>query len=508
MAALRLQKRKTQTQRFGEWVADTYRVTAGPDRGKPLVFQPFQTAFLEDHFATDPEDGGHLYRTTVLSTPRKLGKSTICSALVLGYLSPDSPIFLAGFEGAVTAPTERHAAIIPQNAVALEEFVGRDVVKMKWTPKPGVLVGPSGRLHLLTSTRSQGHGLDLDFALVDEAGLLPRQNEALQNIFDATAARDGRVVLTGTRGDSPAFNEIITNPDARTSVHLYGADKADDPGDPATWAKANPGLGTIKSRRFMEDAFAKAQQSGSTTEFSVWQLNMPLSPVRQLLLDFAILSGAYEDDAEPVPGEPCHVGIDLGGSSSMTAAVVVYESGVIRCLGAFPGGGDLDLYQRGKRDLMGTTWVDCANRGELIETSGAVTDLAEFLPAVLDMIGNHPVASVSCDRYRDAEFRTGMARAKLDWPITYRGTGPKDGDADIRATRRLFLSGKAVLRRSLLLEASMAEADVRVSATGAMQLDKSHPHARIDVAQALCLACSALVRSLDAPAPEYEVTVL
>ena len=54
----------------------------------------------------------------------------------------------------------------------------------------------------------------------------------------------------------------------------------------------------------------------------------------------------------------------------------------------------------------------------------------------------------------------------------------------------------------------MAEADVKVSATGACQMDKSHHHARIDVAQALCLACSALVREKDAPTPEYEVTVL
>lgn len=124
------------------------------------------------------------------------------------------------------------------------------------------------------------------------------------------------------------------------------------------------------------------------------------------------------------------------------------------------------------------------------------------------MIGDHPVLSVSCDRYRDAEFRTAMARAKIDWPITFRGTGPKDGDADIRATRRLFVSGKAKLRRSLLLEGSLGEADVKVSATGACQLDKSHPHARIDVAQALCLACSALVRAIDTPAAEYEVEVI
>ena len=69
----------------------------------------------------------------------------------------------------------------------------------------------------------------------------------------------------------------------------------------------------------------------------------------------------------------------------------------------------------------------------------------------------------------------------------------------------MFLSGKAKMQRSLLLEAAVAEADVKVSTTGACQLDKSHRNARIDVAQALTLACSAYVSAMDAPQPEYEV---
>ena len=154
----------------------------------------------------------------------------------------------------------------------------------------------------------------------------------------------------------------------------------------------------------------------------------------------------------------------------MTAATVAYElSGVVKVLGAFPGA-DLSLRDRGKRDLVGDLWERCALGGELIETSGSVSDLGEFLPALVAMIGAHPVRSVSCDRYRQAEFETAMARARIGWPVIYRGTGPKDGDADIRATRRLFIAGAVTMRRSLLLEGSMAEADVKVSATGACQL--------------------------------------
>ena len=237
-------------------------------------------------------------------------------------------------------------------------------------------------------------------------------------------------------------------------------------------------------------------------------MNKPLTPGRELLVDYDTLRKSYRDEPQTIPGEPVHIGIDLGGSASMTAATVAYElSGVIKVMGAFPGA-DMDLLERGRRDLVGDAWHRAAIAGDLLVTSGSVSDLQEFLPELLQRIGPHPVRSVSCDRYRDAEMRTAMAKARLDWPLTFRGTGPKDGNADILATRRLFLAGAVTMRRSLLLEVSLAEADVRVSTTGAMQLAKSHQTARIDIASSLVLACSALLRARDEVRPEYEVEIL
>ena len=503
-------KRKPQRERvevLADWLAATFVVPAGPSRGEPLQLLPFQMDFLRDHLEDDPT-GGPRYRTTVLSTPRKNGKSATVAALILGYMCPDSPLFIPGFRGGVTAPSVVHAQIVGNQVIDILEASGVNPgITFVRSPLPGVMHGPrGGKLQFLSGNRTAGHGLDIDLGIVDETGLLPNSNESLQNVFDAVAARDGRVILTGTQGDNPAYREIIERPDARTAVHLYAADLSDDVSDPEVWEKANPGLGTIKSRAFMRDAFEKGEKSGSLTEFRVWQTNQPLSPSRQLLIEYGTLQRAYDVAAKPLPGEPCFLGLDLGGSAAMTAAVIVYkESGVIRTLAAFPGEGELDLVQRGKRDGVGNLYVTLAETGELFETSGAVTDVAEFLARLRDEIGDHPVLSISGDRYRDAEFKTAMARAKIDWPLITRGTGPKDGDNDIRATRRLFLSGKAKLQRSFLIEAAVGEADVKVSATGACQLDKSHRNARIDVAQALCLACSAFVADMDAPKPEYEV---
>ncbi|MEO0939880.1 MAG: terminase TerL endonuclease subunit [Pseudomonadota bacterium] len=434
----------------------------------------------------------------------------LVAALFLALMCPDSPAYQPNFRGSIAAPSERHALFVPNAMRDLMDAAGRaDELQRKADPKPGIVYIGSATLLLSNGTRSQGHGQDCDLICIDECGLLSQnQTEMVDGMADAVATRDGQILYVGTRGDGAFFNEILDNPDPRTCVILHAANKGDDMSDPAVWRKANPGLGTIKPLRFMQDAFDKAKQSGSMTAFGAWNLNMPLSPTRELLIEYDTLAKTYRDAPQPIPGEPVHLGIDIGGSASMTACTIGYEtSGIIKVVGAFPGA-DLSLLERGRRDMVGDLWQRCAQAGELIETSGSVSDLQEFLPEVIQRIGPHPVRSVSCDRYRDAEFRTAMAKARLDWPLTFRGTGAKDGWADIEATRRMFLAGAITMQRSILLEGSLAEADCKVAATGAVTLCKSHLHARIDVAQSLVLACSAMLRARDAVKPTYTVEVL
>lgn len=498
--------------RVARWLEREFVVPSGISAGEPFTLQPFQMELLREFFAEDVD--GPKWRQIVFSIARKQGKTMLMAALLLALMCPDSPAHKKNFKGTIAAPSERHTLFVPNAMRDLMEAAGRlDDLQRRADPKPGQLYIGNATLLLSTGTRSQGHGQDVDLVVIDECGLLSlNQTEMVDGMADAVSARNGSVLLVGTRGDGAYFNNIIDRPDPRTCVILYAADKGDDMSDPKVWAKANPSLGdgppAIKPMRFMKDAYAKAEQSGSMTSFGTWMLNMPLSPSRELLIDYDTLAKAYVDDPQPEPGEPVHVGIDLGGSASATAATIAYErTGIIKVVAAFPGAA-MSLLERGKRDLVGDLWQRCADAGELIETSGSVTDLVEFIPEVIARIGNHPVASVSCDRYRQAEFETALAKARIAWPIIYRGTGPKDGDADIRATRRLFLAQSLRMRRSIMLEGSLAEADVKVSTTGACQLQRAHQTARIDVVSSLVLACSALLQARDAVKPQYEVEIL
>lgn len=500
-------KRPPLERRFSHWLASNFVIPTGQCSGQPFELHDFQMEFLRNYLARDVD--GPQYRTCILSTPRKLGKSTFLGALLVGHLCPDSPLYIPNATMAVAAPTEKQCGYIAKAMTAIMDAAGRgEELTTKANPRPGVLHVGSGTVMLNTGSNLSGHGSDLSLAICDETGLIPgHKGELVQGFYDALSAQNGQLILTGTRGDSGEYNEWIDRPDKRTYVCLHGAGREDDASDPAVWEKANPDGGKIKPRRFLQDAYEKAEASGSLASFKNWQLNVPISATRELLLDYDTLAKSYRPEAEPMPEEPCFVGLDLGGSSSMTAATIAYESGVVKVLGAFPNG-EMDLVTRGKRDQVGDFYVRAAEAGDLIETSGAVSDLQQFLTELIQRIGPHPVRSVSCDRYRDAELRTAMARAKLSIPLEFRGNGPKDGNADVLATRRLFKAGAISMQRSILLEGSLAEADVKVSTTGAVQICKSHLTARIDVAQSLILACSALLRSRDAVKPTYEVEVL
>ncbi len=495
-----------KTEALASWL-EQFKIPSGISRGKPYVLHDFQRDVIDDHLAND-EFGSPLHRTVLFSIARKNGKTSMCAALALAYLTEGSPLHLPGWRGAIASPSENHSLMLALAIQELCEANGLDHIKVRKNPAPGVVLGDNNsRLEILSGSKTQGHGLSLDFALVDEAGLLTDNSEVIQNLTDSLAARDGRLIITGTRGTSKQFNERIERPSRSTKVHCWSAPLDADPGDRDLWEKVNPGLASgIKSRRFLEDAFTEAEAAGTTTAFMAWQLNAPLDPQRQLLLEYKTLQRAYDEAAEPISGEPVWLGLDLGGAASMTAAVAVFESGVVRAVGAFPSA-DMNLLQRGKRDLVGMTWVQCAERGELKETTGHVTELSEFIPHVLDMIRGHPVQSVTGDRYREGELRNALAKAGVDWPLNLRANGPKDGNADILATRRMFLAGKAKLCRNLLLEASLAEADCKVSTTGAVQLDRAHRDGRNDVAAALILAAGAYMRDREAPKPEYEVEV-
>ena len=138
-------------------------------------------------------------------------------------------------------------------------------------------------------------------------------------------------------------------------------------------------------------------------------MNQPANPAAEMLV--ALDDWMACETAElPERKGACYLGVDLGGSVSMTAAVGYWpESGRVETWAAFPS--RPSLAERGLSDGVGKLYVEAQSRGELMVFDGRVTPVALFLAAVVDSLSGADVRALGCDRFRKAEAVTAYESA-------------------------------------------------------------------------------------------------
>ena len=187
---------------------------------------------------------------------------------------------------------------------------------------------------------------------------------------------------------------------------------------------------------------------------------------------------------------PYVLGIDLGGSASMSAAAAYWPvTGKLAAFGCFPR--DPDLRERGLRDGCGRLYMDMLRRDELILAGGRVADVAGLLAEVVKRWG--APACIGADRWRVKELADALDAARFPRvPLVERGQGFKDGGEDVNDFRTATLRGRVVPLRSLLMRSAMGEARVAMDAAGNSKLMKfgagKRSRGRDDAASAAVLA--------------------
>lgn len=278
-------------------------------------------------------------------------------------------------------------------------------------------------------------------------------------------------------------------------VHFreYAAATDCDLEDPAAWKAANPGLDDgIKSIAYMRDASERARVTPSNEmHFRAFDLNQPVDPDRQVIVTVADYAACVVDHIEPPSGDLV-VGIDLGGSASMTCAVAIdLASGAIFCRGAFPD--DPPLSRRAERDRMGSLYDRMVREGELRLYPGRVTPVVPFLRDFFGEVGRlGRIVAVGADRYRRAEAEAAFKEANLPgYRVEWRGqgsAGTADGSHDVRAFQRYVMERRMRSRGSTMLESAIASSVLRFDGAGNPALDKAANNARIDALSAAVIA--------------------
>jgi phage terminase large subunit-like protein len=166
-----------------------------------------------------------------------------------------------------------------------------------------------------------------------------------------------------------------------------------------------------------------------------------------------------EGDLPPRQGQVI-VGIDVGGSTSMTAAAFYWpESGRLECHAWFPG--KPSLLDRGQGDGVGRRYVEMQSRGELSTLGDQTVPVTAWLSEVMHRIEGETVGAIVADRYKQSEIGEAIDKAGIRAPIVWRGFGFKDSNEDVERFRRAVFDGRVHSAPSLLLRSAFEEADGR-----------------------------------------------
>ena len=248
-------------------------------QGQNFDIADWQLRFLRDALAPG-------CREAALSVSRKNGKSALVAVLLLAYLV--GPLHRHGWRGLVVSLTGALAIELRHQVEAIAASSGLPV-EIRRAPFPGEVRGPDRcKVTILASDKATGHGLGVDLAIFDELGLVPESKRDLYSaVRSSVSARDGRVVSISILGDPGSIMaEVKARSNDRAVVfHEYAAPADCKLDDRSAWYAANPGLGSIKSLTYMEDASRAALATpADAAAFRSLDLNQPVGPSRETIL--------------------------------------------------------------------------------------------------------------------------------------------------------------------------------------------------------------------------------
>jgi phage terminase large subunit-like protein len=324
-----------------------FRHTKGRWAGKPMTIDggglsPWQVVWIIapvfGWVFYDPEIDRvvRVIRTAWIEVARKGGKSTLSSGignvLLLADREPGAEVYAA-------------AASLDQAKRVFDDakrmcLTSRHARK-RVDPLADVMRVPStgSVFRALSRIAETAHGLNVSGAVIDEIHVHKRRG-LIDAIETGTGARDQPLVVFITTADEGVEGSIYDEKHGYTEkcannvvedVSHYGviwaALKTDDPFAEATWRKANPGLGTSPTLRYLAKEAAKAQTTPSYfPTFLRLHLNIRTREESRLIDLSQWDATAGMTDWAKASWREAWGGLDLSAVSDFTAWCVVAQS--------------------------------------------------------------------------------------------------------------------------------------------------------------------------------------
>jgi phage terminase large subunit-like protein len=489
---------------------ESLNIPEGPSAGQLVRLAPFQKQFVSGALA----DG---IAAAVLSIGRGNAKTALSAGIALGGLvgvlddQPRREILIA----ARTRDQGRVAwDFVAGFAASLPLDVQRRLIYRR-APRLEIEYEGDGGGHVLRVIAADGKsalGSAPTMCLLDERGhwASDKGDELEAALLSGLGKRGGRalIISTSAADDTHPFSKWIDDPLPGTYVQEHRPSPGLPADDLASLMIANPGAdhGIGASLEWLEAQARRAIARGgsSLNSFRLYNRNERISgETRDLLVTVDEWLACEVSELPPREGQVV-IGIDLGGSASMTAAAFYWpESGRLECLGTFPS--LPSLLDRGQVDAVGPRYVEMHDRGELTVLGDKTVPVAAWLAEVVRHVQGESIAAITMDRYKQSELGEALDRAGIRAPLVWRGQGFRDGGEDCERFRRAIFDGKVRARPSLLLRSAFADAVTLRDPANNLKLAKARSTGRIDAAAASVLAVAEGARIAGRPKAKARV---
>lgn len=389
-------------------------------RRGPFILEPWQKEdIIRPLFGWKRPDGRRKYRTAYIEIPRKNGKSNLAAAIALLLLFAD------GEDGAevISAAGSRDQARLVFTIAREMTLANQHLRKRSTILRNEIHVGTSF-YRSISAQHGTAHGLNIHGLVMDELHTQPNRH-LWDTLTTATGARSQPLIVAITTAGMDRTSICGEVHDYAIQVRdgivedptflpiIYAADATDDWTSPDTWAKANPGLGTIVRREYFEDLVRRSMATPSLVNtFKRLHLNIWTGSNEGW-----ITVDEYDQGGEAIPwdrlkGVPCYGGLDLSSTRDLTAFALVWDFDGTRIALVHHFCNEETANSAGLS--YGTPYLTWAEAGHVTITAGNVTDHNAVRDHILRMSEIYDIKAIGYDRHLSQFIIPQLIEAGLD----------------------------------------------------------------------------------------------
>ncbi len=321
-----------------EFIENYCKHSKGKMGGQPVRLELWEKALLATIFGFIDIEGNRKYREAVLFVGKKNGKSLLASCIGLYMMIADGE---PGAEVYAVATKKDQAKIIwleakrmVRKSATLSKKIKTLVAEMNSEYNESVYKP-------LASDSDTLDGPNIHCSLMDELHQWRNGRELYDIIADGSSAREQPLnFITSTAGTirEDIFDEKYEEAervingysddngyhDDRFIAFIYELDNRKEWIDPKCWAKANPGLGTIKNAKTLADKVDKAKKNPQLVKNLVCKEFNIRDTSTETWLTFEQLDNREMFDIAELKPRYGIGGADLSSTTDLTAAKVLF----------------------------------------------------------------------------------------------------------------------------------------------------------------------------------------